>query len=156
MWPDNISRFRGKPNIPTCWGCRPWQVLDGERRSPRRHARHKMGMRPRTAQLRPGLAGGFPTADHRVTGLVRAQRCLHHRRLLGELSDLGAAWPGWRRIGIPDPFGPHHVNQLGQLVGHGHFRRTLTTLLRPLAAEPPVSLKRLRGSRGGSWLFSRL
>ena len=66
----------------------------------RQPARHKMGMRHRTAQLRTGLADGCPAADHRVTGLARAQCCLRSWRLLGFRLPWTAARP-WRRcIGV--------------------------------------------------------
>lgn len=51
-------------------------------------ARHKMGMRHRTAQLHAGLADGCPAADHRVAGLVRAQCCLRSWGFLGFTSSI--------------------------------------------------------------------
>ena len=111
--PDGSTAFHGlsKTNYPYVLGQPP---ETGPFRLPtsRRPARHKMRMRHRTAQLQAGLADGFPAADHRRTGLVRSQCCLHGQGLLGLTSIFAAAWSRRRRIGIRHALAPHHVDQL--------------------------------------------
>ena len=111
--PCGPTAFRGlsKTNYPYVLG-QPPKI--GFFRLPafRRPARHKMGMRHRTAQLQTGLADGCPAADHRRTGLVRTQCCLHGQGLLGLMLTVAAAWPRRRRIGVRHALAPHHMHQL--------------------------------------------
>ena len=109
--PCSPTAFRGlgKTNYPYVLG-QPLATGTFSLPAARRPARHKMGMRHRTAQLHTGLADGCPAADHRRTGLVRAQCCLHGRDLLRLMPLFAAAWPRRRRIGIRLALAPHHMH----------------------------------------------
>ena len=139
--PCGPTAFRGlyKTNYPYVLG-QPLATGTFSLPAARRPARHKMGMRHRTAQLLTGLAGGCPTADHRVAGLVRAQCCLRSWGLLGFRPPWTAARPRRRRIGVRQTLGPHHVDHFGKLMGDGHDRRILAALWPPLAAQARVEL----------------
>ena len=139
--PCGPTAFRGlsKTNYPYVLG-QPPATEAFSLPAARRPARHKMGMRHRTAQLRTGLADGCPAADHRVTGLVRAQCCLRSWGLLGFRPPGTAARPWRRRIGVRHTLGPHHVDHFGKLVGDGHDRRTLAALRPARATQPGVEL----------------
>jgi len=123
--PEGPTAFRGlgKTNYPYVLG-QPSAAGACPSPAAGRSARHKMGMRHRTAQLLVGLADGCPTTDHRVTGLIRAQRCRRSWGLFGFRLRRAAAGPPRRCIGVRYTFAPNHVDQFGKLVGHGDLRRT--------------------------------
>ena len=144
--PCGPTAFRGlyKTNYPYVLG-----------QPPARPARHKMGMRHRTAQLQAGLADGSPAADHRVTGLVRAQCCLRSRGLLGLPRPFTAARSWRRRIGVRHTLGPHHVDHFGKFMRDSHLGRTSAALRPALAAQPCVKLSQPKTMHAFSPHFSQ-